>query len=380
MKIEKIEIRILEPKDHELKDLDFAMGYRFPKVDYGTWVRVTADGIKGHHCLLTPSSRGFADFLELISRHYIGKDPFTILSELWKEYKFERFVPHNYIPSMAIGVMNNAIWDIKGKAVGKPIYELIGGRKKKLKIYKTLGLGMSATPEDYAEKTEEAYSEGYRGVKIFTCGNYSQDLRNIEAIINTGLKLDVMLQACAFYDEHTAKFVAEKMDQLGAYSLGDPIDIDNIPGYLRIKKRLKKLYIAGAGTHFGFYRIKNLIDSNALDIIRSDANIAGGIDQAHRIAQYAEENGKLFIPHTFNHLLSLADNLHVAAATSNCPYVEVPHMEGRDEYINLGVNKGLNIRVKEGKVEPPKGPGLGIDIDWESLDKYVVYSKTIDST
>jgi L-alanine-DL-glutamate epimerase-like enolase superfamily enzyme len=273
-----------------------------------------------------------------------------------------------------------AVWDLAGKVLGVPLWQLLGGRSETLLAYASSGELVSA--EERAERCVALRDAGVRAVKLrFHLGDWRDDLAVVRAVREAvGDSLQIMVDAnqgwrmpgdvSPRWDVATAAQCAAALEELGVHWLEEPLRTDDYDGYANLRNRTSVRIAAGEMIR-GAAEARDLVVRGHVDVLQCDVLFAGGIGGVRRLAALAELHGRAWSPHTWSNGLGLVANLHAALAFSTVPYVEVPFdppawsAERRDWLLP----EPLRIAA-DGTIAPPPGPGLGMELDLDALEKW----------
>ena len=312
---------------------------------------------------------------ELLERLLIGLDP--LRTELVREI-CETVDVHGGRP-WAVEV---AVWDAVGKALGVPLWRLLGGRNERLPAYASSGELLE--PAERVERCLALRERGIRAVKIrFHLADWRQDVAVVAAVrAAVGSELEIMVDAnqgwrmpgdrAPRWDVATAAQCARELESLGVYWLEEPLRTDDADGYARLRS-LTDIRLAAGELVRTAAEARDLVVRGAVDVVQADVLFAGGIGGCRRIAALADLHGRAWSPHTWSNGLGLVANLHAALALSTVPFVEVPFdppawsPERRDWLLP----EPLEIAA-DGTIAPPDGPGLGVEPDLDALEPYRV--------
>ena len=276
-----------------------------------------------------------------------------------------------------------ATWDLVGRAVGEPLWRLLGGRGERLLAYASSG--ELVDPAERARRVVALRDAGVRAVKIrFHHSDWRDDVEVVERVRDAvGRDVELMVDAnhgwrmagdrTPRWDVATATQCARALEPLGVHWLEEPLRTDDVAGYATLKRRTS-LRIAAGEMVRGLSEARDLVLHGGVDVIQPDVVLAGGIGGCRRIAGLADLCGRAFSPHTWTNGLGLLANLHLALAVSTCPYVEVPYdppawTPARRDWL-LG---GPVVEIAgDGTVAPPPGPGLGVVPDLDALEAHRV--------
>jgi L-rhamnonate dehydratase len=308
-----------------------------------------------------PASHAIANSLrELL----IGEDPLDV-ERLWdKMYRGVIYIGRRGIAIHAISGVDIALWDLKGKALGKPVSELIGTpRHERIRAYASRL--MPDTTEEVSEAVAELRDQGFTAVKL-GWGPLGQDPEHdvrlaAAARAAGGENVDILIDAGLGYgaDAATAIRVARELEQLGVYWLEEPFEPDEYEAYAELADTVDIYVAAGEqdATRWGF---RELIERGHVDLIQPDVTRCGGITELLRIATLAQEHGVALVPHAWKSGIIKAASLHVNAVLPEALFQEYCVA---DTEINTKLTQQLLEIDEDGYVAVPTAPGLGIDLD-----------------
>jgi L-alanine-DL-glutamate epimerase-like enolase superfamily enzyme len=301
----------------------------------------------------------------------VGENPLEI-ERLWdKMYRGTIYFGRTGPALHAISGVDIALWDIFGKAMNRPVGELLGGiYHRRLKAYAS-----ALMPETAAEaaRMAEAYAkQGYKAIK-FGWGPIGRDPKHDEAQIKAireavGPDIDVMIDAGMAWDLKGALRMAEVYEKYGVYWLEEPVHSNDIAAYRELAQRTR-LRIAGGEQESGRLAFQRLLDEGQLDIIQPDLARVGGLTEGKRIAYLAYDRHKAVVPHAFKTGVLVAASTHFAAAIPNGFMIE--YTVSTSPLARDLVSR--EIEFKDGYVTVPTDrPGLGIEVDEGVLARYTV--------
>jgi D-galactarolactone cycloisomerase len=275
-----------------------------------------------------------------------------------------------------------ATWDLAGRALGEPLWRLLGGRSERLLAYASSGELVEA--RERARRVAALSERGVKAVKLrFHHRDWRRDVEVVERVRDAvGADVELMVDANqgwrmagdrgARWDVATASQCARALEPLGVYWLEEPLPTGDLDGYAALR-RLTSLRIAAGEMVRGAFEARDLIVRGGVDVVQPDAVLAGGLGGCRRIAALADLCGRTFTPHTWSNGLGLLANLHLALAVSSCPFVEVPldppawTPERRDWLLPAPLELAA-----DGTIAPPPGPGLGVIPDLHALEAHRV--------
>jgi L-alanine-DL-glutamate epimerase-like enolase superfamily enzyme len=344
------------------------------ETDTGPWLAKAAIEAPGSHTM----SMGMKGLL-------IGMDPFDTWAIWEKLYTYTCMSGRRGAVICAMGAIDMALWDIKGKAVGLPVYKLLGGAQKEfITPYASLqpyGKSVQEYGDSLIDWIKRAKSYGYTAAKIeCTLGgpyNHSglngsdEDMSDIIRACRqaVGPKMRIMVDVqYLWYDAKSALRSIRNWDDLDIYFLETPLQIDNLEGYEILSKEAPMRIAAGEwqNTRFEFL---DLLDKGKVDVAQPDIGRVGGLTEALRVCHLAQDRGRLIVPHCWKSGIGIAATAHLAIATPNCPMIEFLPPDMCDSVLRLElVNEPLHM--ENGVLVLPERPGLGVELNMEAVKKY----------
>jgi D-galactarolactone cycloisomerase len=302
----------------------------------------------------------------------IGVDPFD------RELIWNGLNAFGWGDIAAISAVDIALWDIAGKALEMPIYQLIGGAcRDRIPAYAS-GLFKRDVADETRALQDEArgYVEaGFGAVKMKIGFGAECDVRNVRAV-REAIGADALLAVdanCA-YDVGTALDVGYQIAECDLYWYEEPVAPDELEGYREIRQKLP-MRIAGGEQLQGRWAFREPLQKRCLDIVQPDISIAGGFSECIKIQAMASANRVRVLPHMWGTAIRLAATLHWQATIPDYPEGMGPEpslfefdMTENALRTELAIEP---IRAVDGSVAVPQGPGLGIEIDRDVLARYV---------
>lgn len=299
-----------------------------------------------------------------------GRDPFDyeqLWNEMWaKTYYYGRFGPAMHVMS---GI-DMALWDIMGKATGKPVHKLLGGSyTDKVRAYASAL--MPYTKEGVVELVNDCVHKGYTAIKL-GWGPLGFDYRKDIELITTakktaGANVEIMIDIGKRYRLKEALRVARALEELDIFWLEEPLPAEDLEGFKRLTEGTT-MRIATGEEESGRQAFARLINETHIDVVQPDMSRCGGLTEAKKIAVMAADRNILCVPHAFKTGILVAASIHFIAAVPHAPFLEFSITESaiRRELLTHP------FRQKDGYVEVPQLPGLGIELNPEVIRKYGV--------
>jgi len=298
----------------------------------------------------------------------IGMDPFDI-EQIWElMYRKTNYYGRLGVVMHAMSGVDMALWDILGKAVGKPVHKLLGGSYcSDVRAYASM-LMPESVPE-VREAVRHYVAKGFTAVKL-GYGPLGTDVRrDVELAAAAkevaGRDVEVMIDIGHGYTLKMAMQAAQEFEDIGIYWMEEPLPPEDMEGYQRLCGSTS-LRIAAGEQDAGRWTFRRLIWEACLDIIQPDISRVGGLTEAKRIAYMAHEANRLCVPHAFCTGVLVASCLHLIAAIPNSAFLEF-------SVTDSALRRELLIapfQVVKGRVAIPTKPGLGIEINPETVKTY----------
>ena len=317
---------------------------------------------------------------ERLTRPLIGQDPRNV-DKLFRDMMSGMSASGFYQGAVmsAISGIESALWDITGQAAGVPIWQLLGGKfRDKIRIYNDCHAGETEIPEAYAAKAQEVEARGFTAIKFDIDPLPSRRDRYNRCISNDDIahyvdvvtavresldsNTDLAIDAHWFYAPVDILKVAHAFEDLDLLWLEDPIPPENIAAMEGVTKSTRTPICTGENfyTRFGF---RDLIETQAADIISPDMAKAGGLLEGRRIADLADMYYIPIAPHNIGSPVQTVANCHVMAAVPNFLVLEFHHLDNR--FWEGIINEGPLIQ--EGHIDVPNLPGLGVTLNEDLL-------------
>jgi L-alanine-DL-glutamate epimerase-like enolase superfamily enzyme len=346
------------------------------ETDTNPWAVKALIEAPGTHCM----GLGLKEML-------IGEDPLQVESLWEKMYIGSAMNGRRGLGICAIGALDMALWDIRGKVEGKPVWKLLGGPKQsELTPYASL-LPVGNTLKEYREslvkKAKEAVKFGFDAIKAELCikGPYShmglqerdRDIVDVVAAVREAIGSDITLMVDVAYtwqDFKEALRVMRKLETYDLFFIETPLPSDNLEGYARLADSTGIRIAAGEwlNSRFEFF---DLIDRGHIDVAQPDVGRVGGLTEARRVVEYAQDRGRLIVPHCWKTGIGIAASAHLCASAPNAPFMEflpAPLAESKLRQ-ELVLDE---IKLVNGRIPLPEKPGLGVELNEEALIRYQV--------
>jgi D-galactarolactone cycloisomerase len=310
----------------------------------------------------------------------IGRDPFDT-AVIWDfSYNWTRDQGMKGLPISALSAIDVALWDIKGKALGLPVFRLLGGAyRDKARVYATGLYEPQNVPSIEKALAEEALGykeEGFFATKLKVGYGIEQDMKYVKAVRGAiGNDMLLMVDANRAYNAAEAVRLAREMERYDVYWFEEPVPPEDIDGYVEVKRK-SNILVAGGEDEFTRYGFRELISRRAVDILQPDLCAAGGFTEMMKIVAMASAWNMPVYPHVWGTNVGLAASLQLFAALPHFPDRRFP-AEPFFEYdrsphpLRDGVTREKFV-MKDSYLDIPNLPGLGITLDMDFVKKHGV--------
>jgi L-rhamnonate dehydratase len=300
----------------------------------------------------------------------VGQDPFEIDRLVHRMYEGSIFFGRQGAVIQAMSGVEIALWDIVGKATGRPVYQLLGGGfRKGFRAYASILFG--DTPAETERIGRELAGQGFRAVK-FGWGPMGQgedsDIAHVRAARQgIGPDVELMIDAGLCWDAATAIRRAQQFEPFRPTWLEEPLHPDDVQGYARLSAR-SPIRIAAGEEICDLKEFRTMMDLGGIDVVQVDVTRVGGLARAKRIGWDSAERHRLCVNHSYKTGINIAASLHFVAALPNTHYFEYCVEQGalRQQLTRQ------KFPVVGGEIRVPEEPGLGVDLDEEIVRRYRV--------
>jgi galactonate dehydratase len=339
------------------------------------FVRVRADeGAEGWgEASLEGHAEAVQGAFEALKDRFLGADPFRI-EDIWQIGYRGGFYRGGPVQMSALSGLDQALWDLKGKALGVPVWQLIGGKvRDRVEVYGWIG---GDRPHEAAAGAKTRLDQGFRKVKM----NATEDLgwidspRALDATLERvaavrEIGMDVGLDFHGRVHRPMAKRLARELEPLKPLFIEEPLLSENLEG-LKELCAMTAIPIALGERLYDRWDFKPVFEARCADIVQPDLSHAGGISEVRRIAAMAEAYDVAVAPHCPLGPLALASCLQLAACTPNIVLQEMSwgiHYNTGGFDLDTYLADRSVFAVKDGMVAVPEGPGLGVELDLDAV-------------
>jgi L-alanine-DL-glutamate epimerase-like enolase superfamily enzyme len=293
-----------------------------------------------------------------------GEDPRQV-EALWdKMYRLSRWYGRKGVAMSALGGVDVALWDLRGKAVGKPVWALLGGKRRSCPAYAS-GL-LWKDIDKLGEEASHHIDSGFRRVKMRLGRSEEYDTAAVRAVrAAVGKDNDVIVDASMRYHLELARRIGRFLEEQKVLWFEEPFTPEDIDSYTALRGTVR-VPIAAGENEFGLQGFREMIRAGALDIVQPDASRSGGITEVWRIAEMADEHGLRLATHSWSDAVAIVANAHVVSSIPNGITVEVDRTD--NPFIEELLTE--NLHVRDGHLELSSAPGLGVDLNDEVLERF----------
>ncbi|PTX91376.1 galactonate dehydratase [Opitutus sp. ER46] len=343
------------------------------------WVFVkvrTSDGIDGiGEATLEMRELTVAQACRELERTLVGRDPFDI-EAFWHDAYRDAYWRGGPVLMSALAGVEMALWDIKGKALGVPVWQLLGGKvRESVPCYANGWFAPAVTPDEFAEKARAAVAQGFRGLKWDPFGKayrqiekpvLRQALACVEAVsAAVGPEVDILIEGHGRFDVPTAMRIGHALEEFDITWFEEPLPPDNPEGLAELKRRVR-VPIAAGERMYSRYDYRNFLNLRCSDFIQPDVSHVGGIGELRKIAAMAEAYQLPVCPHNPSGPVANAATLQIAACTPNFFLLET--MSSDVPYRSEITTE--KVRFEQGQMFIPTGPGLGLELNEDAIPSH----------
>lgn len=343
------------------------------------WVFVkvyTDEGICGvGEGTLEYKEKALCGAVEHIKNYLVGKDPRRIEKHYHDIYR-DAYWRGGAVLMSALSAVECALWDILGKSLGVPVYQLLGGKVNDgCRIYVNGWFAGAKTPDEFAEKAKIAVKRGITAMKWDPFGKSYLQISNkdldtaLECVAKVreavGNGVDLLIEGHGRFDVPTGKKIAKELEQFKPMWFEEPVPPNNIEALKAVRDKSPVAISAGERLYTRF-DYNPLFAARAADYIQPDVSHAGGIMELKKIAAIAEANYIPFAPHNPSGPVANAATLQLAACCPNFCILEIMYSDV--DYRKFVTDERLVY--ENGRIKIGDKPGLGIELNEEECLKH----------
>jgi galactonate dehydratase len=353
-----------------------------------TFLKVETDeGLTGVSEVRSIRSEAVLGYLRTIEKRYVlGSDPFDIEALVRRAF-VDDFLRVNDITGAGIALVEMACWDIIGKALGQPVYKLLGGAvRDKIKAYANGWYTVERSPEAFHEAAKKVTARGYRALKVdpFGSGFYEMEraeknrsIALIEAIrAAVGPDVEILIEMHGRFSPATAIDIARDLEPFKPSWLEEPVPADNLEAMAKAAQHIRIPVAAGERIHTR-HETRRLLELGALDVLQTDITMSCGILEGKKMAAMADAYYVTFAPHNTGGPVSTAACLQLAACTTNFK-IQEHFNDFVDSWVKQAAGGPGYPEVKDGYFPLPQGPGLGVTLNEDFIREHPAQGETFN--
>ena len=314
-----------------------------------------------------------------LARYIVGKDPFAIEKHFQEMYR-RAFYAGGAVLTSAISGVETAMWDIKGKALGVPVYELLGGRTRdRIKLYANSWYRQGMSPDEFAQAARDTVKLGAKGLKLNPWSRRPGiDFYRLEnSILNAGIDSVAAIRAAVgpdidlyidcngiFNTVGNAIRAAKGVEQFNISFFEEPVPHENLDAMAYVRSKID-IPVATGERLFTIFSFQQLLERGGADIVQPDMSHCGGMLEARKIAAIADSHYAAFTPHNPNGEVSYAASVQISACVPN--FLTLEHFPPEPWRFEVCPNP---LVVEDGWLEVPDRPGLGVEFNEEAALKH----------
>ena len=304
----------------------------------------------------------------------IGRDPSRI-EDLWRSMYRDPYWRGGPVITTALSGIEQALWDILGKRLGVPVYQLLGGKcRERLRAYANAWYKGAVIPEDFAERAVKTIEKGYTALKWDPFGSSDlimdyEERKRAVAVVRAvreavGETIDLLIEVHGRLNPATAIQMARELEEFRPFWYEEPVPPDNLEALSKVAAATV-IPIATGERLYTKYGFRELLSSQAADVIQPDLCHAGGILEVKKIAAMAESWYVPIAPHNPNGPVGTAATVHLGACTPN--FLILEYFCEDEEWLSEIVEEPIHF--ERGEVLIPDRPGLGIELKEAGIAK-----------
>ena len=325
-------------------------------------VRLT-DSAGGTGCGYTVLNAGHGDAVvpiidNVFSRTLLADDP-RCIERMWaRMWRSHHYSGRGGLVSFAIAAVDVALWDLRGRTLGEPLWRLLGGHRQTVRAYAG-NIDLNFPLEKLLEGVQHSLDAGYRSIKMrLGKPSLQEDIARVTAVRELiGPDIELMTDANEAWRPDQAMRAFQALRAFDLIWIEEPIRPDDYAGYAHLRAHGGVAIAAGENLH-SVAEFTALITAQGVDFPEPDLTTCGGITPWMKVAHLADAHGLPVTSHGAHEV-----HVHLLAAVPNAAYLEV-HGFGLEQFM------AQPLEMKDGLAIAPDRPGHGIEFDWHGLDRY----------
>lgn len=319
-----------------------------------------------------------------LSQYVIGENPLN--SEIIWQILYRRTLDYarSGILMAAVSAIDVAVWDLKGKILNMPVYQLLGGKKRDEIYPYATGLYFRKEEDlsDAMAREALSYKElGYKAIKMKVGLSFEDDIKNIEVVRKAiGNSVELFVDANHAYNLREAVQLAKEIEKFNIGWFEEPLSPEFYEQYAELRQKTSIPIAAGECEYlrYGFHR---LLKNKSADIIQPDICAAGGLTEVKRIAVLSSVYGVELIPHTWGTNVAIAAAMHFVANLDAIPgRLKKPTFTLEHDRTANGIRDEVtkpDFKIENGIMTFTNSPGLGVEVNESAFENYKVKTKNL---
>ena len=310
----------------------------------------------GYTVMLEGQGLAIATIIDKVFRDILMKQDSRNIEFLWHSMWHRHYYAGRGAPvSFAIAAVDTALWDLKGRALGQPLWQLLGGFDPRVKVYAG-NIDLNLPLKELLEGASRSIDEGHRSVKMrLGKPTLAEDLTRVaEMRKHIGNDIELMADANEAWTIDLATRATQRLAEFDLIWLEEPLKPDDFAGYTHLRQKSPVPLAAGENLHT-LAEFRELINRGCVDFPEPDLTTCGGITPFMKVARLAEAHNLPLISHGAHQL-----HLHLLASSPNAVYLEV-HGFGLERFMTH------TFEIDQGYAVAPDRPGHGIEFDYDAL-------------
>jgi galactonate dehydratase len=310
----------------------------------------------------------------MVEKHFrpllIGMDP-TRIESTWQNLQRNLWWRGGVVASSAISGIDQALWDIAGKAYKLPVHKLLGGAvRDRVRLYARTDLGLST----FADEGRAAVNEGFDAFKagVGPMVEPYDDRAQVDVTIRefsrlreaVGPQVDLMIDCAGLFSQQSAVPLIEALRPMNLLFVEEPVNADTPRELVALRRRFPDQRIAAGERLNTRWAFRELLEQGAIDVIQADISHTGGISELLKISHFAEVYNVRLAPHNPYGPVALAASVQACAAMSN--FLILEHCRLHPWFQNV---QKFGPTIRNGHVELDDRPGLGIELDEDMIER-----------
>jgi L-alanine-DL-glutamate epimerase-like enolase superfamily enzyme len=349
----KVEVPLAQPIRTAIHDIR-SVGALLVMLDAG-------DGLVGEGYLFAPGTRQLGVFEAMVQSfkpRLLGADPeFTeaLWRGLWQDINF---FGHKGVSVFALSAIDMALWDLRGKALGRPIHRLLGGCRTAVPTYASGGLWLGASIDELVAEAKGFVAAGFRAVKMrLGRPRLEEDVERVAAVrAAIGPEIALMADANQGFTVDHAIRLGRRLEAFNLAWFEEPVPAYDLEGSARVAAALDTP-IASGETEYARYGFRDMLRARAADVLMPDLGRVGGVSEFVKVAHMADAIDLPVSSHIYTE-----QSVTLVAALGNATYLE--HMPWFSPLFRE------KLEMREGQVIVPERPGFGFTFDPDAVERY----------